>query len=176
MGVRARNLVRSSWVVAVALALAACTWAVAARFGALHLRLSLTQLIATYFAYIVWSFVQQFLLLSFFLARLLRLMSNRYSAAAVAAGLFALAHLPNPVLTPLTLVWGMIACLLFLRYRNVWTLGMAHAILGITVAVCLPVATHSMRVGLGYLHYRRPAVCCEARGNARSEWRILSSE
>jgi len=47
-----------------------------------------------------------------------------------------------------------LACLLFLRYRNLYPLAMAHAILGITIAITIPGAVdHNMRVGLGYLHY-----------------------
>jgi hypothetical protein len=73
----------------------------------------------------------------------------------VAAGLFAFAHLPNPILTPLTLIWGLAACLLFLRYRNVYTLAIVHAVFGICIAVTVPgPVDHNMRVGLGYLTYR----------------------
>ncbi len=71
-----------------------------------------------------------------------------------AAGLFSLAHLPNPVLTPVTLVWGIAACILFLRYRNIYTLGLAHGILGLCVAVIVPDSIqHHMRVGIGYYRY-----------------------
>ena len=72
----------------------------------------------------------------------------------MASLLFALAHLPNPILAPITLIWGFAACLLFLRYRNLYPLMMAHAILGITVAITIPgPVVHNMHVGLGYLTY-----------------------
>jgi membrane protease YdiL (CAAX protease family) len=71
-----------------------------------------------------------------------------------AALLFAAAHVPNPFLIPATLIWGFVACLLFLRYRNLYPLMMAHAILGITVAITVPgPVVHNMRVGLAYLTY-----------------------
>ena len=74
----------------------------------------------------------------------------------LAASLFAAAHLPSPILTVLTLVWGSAACLLFLKYRNLYTLGIVHAILGVTVAVSLPAPViRNMRVGLGYVTYGR---------------------
>jgi hypothetical protein len=42
----------------------------------------------------------------------------------------------------------------FLRYRNLYPLALAHAILGITVAITIPgPMMHNMRVGLGYLKY-----------------------
>jgi membrane protease YdiL (CAAX protease family) len=94
------------------------------------------------------------LLQGFFLLRLLRLTPGPRSAAFAAAGLFALAHLPNPVLAPLTLVWGFASCLVFLRYRNLYPLAIAHAIFGITIAITVPgPIVRNMRVGLGYLRY-----------------------
>ena len=92
-----------------------------------------------------------------FLLRLLRLLPHKLMAVLAAAGLFALAHLPNPVLAPVTLLWGITACLLFLQYRNLYTLGMAHAIFSI-FAITVPGPTdHNMPVGLGYFYYRPPA-------------------
>jgi membrane protease YdiL (CAAX protease family) len=91
-----------------------------------------------------------------------RLLPSARSAALAAAVLFALAHLPNPILTSVTLFWGFAACLLFLRYRNLYPLALAHAILGIAIAITVPgPVDHNMRVGLGYLtygHERRPPV------------------
>ena len=101
--------------------------------------------------------MQQLLLQGFFLPRFLGLIKNQVYAALLAAVLFALAHLPNPILTPVTLVWGLAACLLFLRYRNLYPLAMAHAIFGITIAITIPgPVDHNMRVGLGYLKYHHP--------------------
>jgi membrane protease YdiL (CAAX protease family) len=104
--------------------------------------------------YALWACFQQLLLQGFFLPRFLGLMKGGRAAALLAAGLFALAHLPNPVLTPVTLLWGFVACLLFLRYRNLYPLALAHAIFGITIAITIPgPVDHNMRVGLGYLTY-----------------------
>jgi hypothetical protein len=110
--------------------------------------------IQRYWAYTIWSFLQEFLLLDFFLLRLLRLLPGRNAAALTAMGLFVIAHLPNPILTALTLFWGWASCRLFLRYRNLYTLAIAHATLGITIAITVPgPVDHNMRVGLGYLTY-----------------------
>ena len=98
--------------------------------------------------------MQQFLLQSYFLLRLLRLLPGKIAPVIAATGIFALAHLPNPILTPITFVWGVIACVLFLRYRNIYALGLAHGIMGLCVAVTVPSTLHhNMRVGLGYLRY-----------------------
>ena len=98
--------------------------------------------------------MQQFLLQIYFLLRLQRMLPGKVAPVVAAAGLFALAHLPNPVLTPITLVWGIAACVLFLRYRNIYALGIAHGILGLCVAVIVPEPLqHHMRVGIGYYRY-----------------------
>ncbi len=152
-GLRATNFLRSSWIVGIAAVSAGLAVALAVHFGTLHSPAGLALFFRSYIGYMIWSLVQQFLMAVYFLSRLMRLLPGR-AAVFVTAGIFAVAHLPNPVLAPLTLLWGFAACVLFLRYRNLWTLGIAHAIFGITVAVTLPVnLTHSMRVGLGYVRY-----------------------
>jgi hypothetical protein len=110
-----------------------------------------------YAGYMVFAIVQQALLQSYFLLRFLRLTRRPQTAALAAAAIFSLAHLPNPILTVCTFVWGLAACLFFLRYRNLYSLSIAHAILGITLAICVPgPVIRNMRVGLGYLTYHAP--------------------
>lgn len=154
MGLRRENLLRSLWIVGAALLLAAVAVLLAAQMHTLRLPDSPLLLLKGYWAYAVWAGAQQFLLQCFFLLRLLRVLPSRRGAVCAAAALFALAHLPNPLLVCVTAGWGTAACLLFLRYRNLYTLAMAHAILGIGLAVTIPGgADHNMRVGLGYLRY-----------------------
>jgi hypothetical protein len=155
MGFTTANLGRSLWIVGAALGAAAIAIAIAARLHTLHLPPGgAMAFVETYIAYAIWTGVQQFLLQGFFLLRFLRVAPRPALAGLIAAALFAAAHLPNPILTPLTLVWGFLACLLFVRYRNLYPLAMTHAILGITVAISVPgPVVHNMRVGLGYLTY-----------------------
>ena len=154
MGFRAANFLRSLWIAAAALALAAVAIVVAARMHTLLVPGGVLAFLATYCAYALWTGVQQFLLQGVFLLRFLRLIPRPAMAALTAAALFATAHLPNPALTPITFIWGFAACLLFLRYRNIYPLMIAHVILGITVAITIPgPVDHNMRVGLGYLTY-----------------------
>ncbi len=154
MGMRTANFFRSLWVAGAALAAAAVAVAIASSLHTLRAPSTLLLFIETYCAYAIWSFVQQFLLQCFFLSRLLHLLPSKESAALAAACLFSAAHLPNPLLTPVTLLWGFAACLLFLRYRNLYPLALAHAILGIAIAITIPgPVDHNMRVGLGYLTY-----------------------
>jgi len=154
MGLRVSRPLRSAWIVPATIALAACAIGVASALGTLSLPRTCTLFVQRYWGYAIWAAVQQFLLQDFVLLRLLRVLSAKHAAIA-AALLFSLAHLPNPILTPLTLVWGLASCLLFLRYRNLYPLAVAHAILGITLAISVPGhVDHNMRVGLGYLTYR----------------------
>ena len=87
--------------------------------------------------------------------RVLRLIPNQTFAVAFAGTMFAAAHLPGLALTAATLVWGVVSCTLFQRYRNLWMLGLAQGVLGLCFAICVPDSLHHhLRVGLGYLRYR----------------------
>jgi membrane protease YdiL (CAAX protease family) len=159
LGLRTAGFFRALWVAGAALVIAAIAVFVALLLHTLRLPPGgLIGFIKTYWAYALWACVQQLLLQGFFLPRCLGLSKSAISASLLAAFLFSLAHLPNPLLTPVTLIWGFAACLLFLRYRNLYPLAMAHAIVGIVIAITVPgPVDHNMRVGLGYLTYHHPA-------------------
>jgi membrane protease YdiL (CAAX protease family) len=157
MGLRGRGFVPSLWVAGAALLLAAMAVAISVRLHTLHSPHEPLLFVRRFWTYAVWAVLQEFLLLDFFLLRLLRLLKSKMAAVLVAVGLFTVAHIPNPVLLPLVAVWGLVACAVFLRHRNVYALGLAHAVLGICVAITVPSPVdHNMRVGLGYLTYRPP--------------------
>jgi hypothetical protein len=165
LGLGRKGLLQSLWIVGAALVLSATAIFIARQTHSLHRLHGRTPILLHGWGYIVWSLMQQFLLQSYFLLRLLRLLPGKIAPIVSAAGIFALAHLPNPILTPITLLWGVVSCILFLRYRNIYALGVAHGILGLCVAVTVPNSLHHhMRVGLGYLRYhprwqdRRPIV------------------
>lgn len=80
-------------------------------------------------------FVQQFLLQSIFLVCALQIFRNKYAAAVAAAAVFSLIHAPNIGLMALTLAFGLVSCLLFLRHRNVFTLGITHGLVKEVVRV-----------------------------------------
>jgi hypothetical protein len=154
LGLGRKGLLQSLWIVGVALVLSAGAIFIAWRTHTLHRLHGPTPIFLHGWGYIVWSIMQQFLLQSYFLLRLLRLLPGKAAPIIAATGIFALAHLPNPILTPITLIWGAVSCILFLRYRNIYSLGLAHGIMGLCVAVTVPNSLHHhMRVGLGYLRY-----------------------
>lgn len=159
LGFRGGGFWPSSWVIGAAILLGTAAVALATRLHTLREPLTGRGWIMTFGGYVVWSFVQQFLLQGYFLYRFRQLFADERRAAVAAAGIFAAAHLPNPILTPVTLIWGLCACFVFLRHRNIYPLAVTHAILGICVAITIPgPVVHNMRVGLGYLRYHtRPA-------------------
>ncbi|HXZ32807.1 MAG TPA: CPBP family intramembrane glutamic endopeptidase [Terriglobales bacterium] len=103
--------------------------------------------------YAIWALLQEFILQSFMYVRLESVFGSR-QALFLASGLFALAHLPSPLLTLLSLLGAVFFCSMFRRYRNIFPLGLVHAALGLTIAGSLPDRLlHHMRVGIGYLMY-----------------------
>ena len=151
LGVGTRGLRKSLWILPAAIALCAVSIFVAAKVDTLHplYKGDLKHIVG----YVLWTIYQQFLLQDFFMDRLLRMMPS--AAAVTLAGiLFATAHLPNLVLTAACVVWGIVSCVLFRRYGNLWMLGLAQGMLGLCFAICVPDSLHHhLRVGLGYLRY-----------------------
>jgi hypothetical protein len=145
------GLISSLWILPAAAAAAIAGILLARASGTLHdlYRPDLAHV----GGYVLWTVYQQFLLQDYFMPRLIRFF-NTDAAIAFAAVLFAMAHLPNAVLTVATLVWGAVSCALFLRFRSLVVLGIAQGLLGLCFAVCVPdIYLHHMRVGLGYWHY-----------------------
>jgi membrane protease YdiL (CAAX protease family) len=157
MGCSIAGFWRSLWVVGIAVALGIGATILASNLHTLHHPGSPIQWVKAFGGYTIWALTQQFLLQGYFLIRLLRIMPSKVSAVATAGFVFALIHLPNPILTPVTLLWGLVACFVFLKFRNIYPLAIAHAIFGICVAITIPATMHhNMRVGLGYLTYTPP--------------------
>ena len=148
---------RSLWIVGAALTLAVPAVMIAASLHTLQQPDGPMEGVGAFVGYAIWAIAQQWLLQAYFLPRLVHVMPREGLAAAIVAGLFAMVHLPNMILAVVALLWGLASCFLFLRFRSVLTLGLAHAILGIALAVSIPgPVLHNMRVGLAYLQYQPP--------------------
>lgn len=157
LGVRLAGLRQSLWVACTALASAAVVVWIGWHMHTLNAVFHGLPAWSGFWAYMFWALVQQFILQGFFLLRLLRLLPTKTAAVAAAALLFAVVHIPNPLLMVLTLLWGAAACGLFLRYRNLYTLGLAHGFLGVCLAISIPnPILHQMRVGLSYFRWQSP--------------------
>ena len=103
---------------------------------------------------LIWAFMQQFLAQSFFFLHLEYLLRSGRRAVLATAVVFASAHIPNPVLVPVTLVGGVILSGMFRRHRTLYMLAVAHALVALSLAISIPeTVLHDMRVGIGYLRY-----------------------
>jgi Type II CAAX prenyl endopeptidase Rce1-like len=153
LGLGGRGFWRSLWILPAAVALSTVAILTAKQLGTLHplYKGDVKHVVG----YVLWTVYQQLLLNDYFMPRLARLLASERAAVGLSAVLFAVAHLPSLWLAIATLVWGAVSCAFFLRYRNLYALGLAQGLLGICFAVSIPDAVHHhLRVGLGYLRYR----------------------
>jgi hypothetical protein len=148
------RLVLSLVLVGLGVLVAATVLLVADRMGTLHHLFGRSNVLAHSSGYLLWAVLQQYLQQCFFFSRIERLVHRGLLASFTAAVLFALVHLPNPVLTPVTFIGGWILSEIYRRYRTIVPLGIAHGMVGLALAVSIPDGLlHHMRVGLGYLRY-----------------------
>ena len=80
--------------------------------------------------YPIWGLLQQ-LLVQTMVVRNLAPHISRPVVVVVAAILFGAVHLPDPTLTVVTAVLGGALTLIFMRWRNIWPLGVCHGWLGV---------------------------------------------
>lgn len=87
-------------------------------------------LITTLLLYPFWGVVQQFIVVAMIagnIGLLVRKPHRRGPIAVIATGiLFALAHLPSPGLVALGFLLGAVATSTYLRWRNLWLIGLFH--------------------------------------------------
>jgi hypothetical protein len=101
-------------------------------------------------AYCPWGIFQQYLLNGYIANRLLAVSSAR-RVPLMAAALFAGAHLPNWFLMLVAFATGYISTKIFMRYRNIYFLGLAHAVIGTVLFVVIPDSiSHHLTVGPGF--------------------------
>ena len=98
-----------------------------------------------------WALIQQFALQAFMNRRAQVVWGKGAMSVAVVAAVFALLHLPNPALTALTFVGGLIWAAVYQRQANLFALAASHSIASITLATALPLnVINGLRVGFKY--------------------------
>lgn len=139
------------WAAAVTVPVVAAALLLGSRLGTLHTR---DHLGVRFLVLVAWALVQQFILQTTVL-RELRTARGERAAPLLAAGLFALLHLPNPFLTPVTFLAGLGWCRLYDRHPHLLPIALSHACASFAAALALsPFITGGMRVGYGYfLHH-----------------------
>lgn len=141
-------------IVGLGIAIAGTVMFIAAELGTLHHLFGARRPLLHAGMYLSWAIIQQWIQQSFFFVRLERLLHRGILASFTAAAMFGLAHLPNPVLAPITFLGGWLLSEIYRRYRSVLPLGIAHGLVGLAIALSVPdQINHHMRVGLGYLMY-----------------------
>lgn len=104
--------------------------------------------------YLPWGLLQQYLLNGYFLRRFEAGLS-RNPAGILTAALFCLAHSPNWLLMLVTAVAAPAAIWVYRRYRNLYFLGLAHALIGFALFMVVPDSvSHHLRVGPGWFTWR----------------------
>jgi len=98
-------------------------------------------------AYCPWGVFQQYLVNGYIANRLAAVAAPRW-VPVITATLFAGAHLPNWFLMVVTFVAGYYSTKVFLKYRNLYFLGLAHGVIGTLLFVVVPDSiSHHLTVG-----------------------------
>ena len=99
----------------------------------------------------LWALFQQYALQGYINRRAQIIFGTGWTSAIVVGLLFAVIHLPNPVLFALTLAGGTIWAFIYQRTPNLFALALSHAVVSVSVALLFPPEwINSLRVGFKY--------------------------
>ena len=106
--------------------------------------------------YCLVGFLQQYALNGFLANRLALFWGSEKDdrVALTAAYIFGIVHLPNWFLMVVTSVGGYFCVKIFLKYRNLYFLGLAHAVIGVLLFYAVPEnITHHFATGIKYFTF-----------------------
>jgi hypothetical protein len=156
--------IKARWTVVIPVALVLLLWrrqsqtpaSLGLRFSSLFLFLGRhilfnTSILLRGCLYFIWCALQQLLYQSVIWAVVRKRLASRWAAAIVSGLVFALLHIPNPVLVVGTLVWGVFSSLLFENCRSIFGLALLQVMISSMLMWVTPYHLHhGFRTGPSY--------------------------
>jgi membrane protease YdiL (CAAX protease family) len=116
--------------------------------------LNLEKAVVGFLSYCVWGLFQQYLLNAYFVNRLQPISPSAPRAAAIGAACFACVHTPNWFLMIIGFAGAYCSARVWIRYRNLYFLGIAHGAIGSLLYLVVPDAvSHHLTVGPGWFRH-----------------------
>jgi len=101
---------------------------------------------------VVWAFAQQLFLQGFINRRSQIIWGKGWISVLIVAVIFAVLHLPNPILSLATFIGAIIWAKAYQRHPNLFAVALSHASLSFLLAMSLPNwLLNNLRVGFKYL-------------------------
>jgi membrane protease YdiL (CAAX protease family) len=98
-----------------------------------------------------WALFQQYALQGYINRRAQTALGKGRGSILLVASVFALLHLPNPLLAVLTVFGGLIWAAIYQREANLFALAASHTVTSISLAMALPLnVINGLRVGFKY--------------------------